>query len=130
MDASRITELPALLRSLADDITTLPNFADLPEIANVRVLWDDDAQSLKLSAQYAHALNDDLTQIADLNAWAAALGGVLLLGDEVATPAYYWRSLTATAALPGGLRVEIWTHLHYQIPTGAINAATRLLATA
>jgi hypothetical protein len=128
MDVSRITDLPALLRSMADDVATLPDFADLPKVVNVRVLWDEDADTLKLSAQYAHALNDDLTQIADLNTWAAALGGVLLLGDEVATPAYYWRSLTATAALPGGFLVEIWTHLHYQLPTGAITTAATLLS--
>lgn len=130
MDASRIADLPALLRAMADDVTTLPDFATLPKVGNLRVEWDKDADTLKLTAQYWDVRTDDLDQIADLNTWAAALGGHLRLGDEVATPREYWRSLTATAALPGGLLIEVWTHLYYKIPTAAINAATRLLTAA
>jgi hypothetical protein len=132
MDASRIAELPGLLRTLADDVAALPDFSELPKVVNLRVGWDQAADTLKLTAQYAYGYGsgDDLDVIADLNTWAAALGGGLLLGDEVETPEYYWRSLSAVAALPGGFLVEVWTHLHYQIPTGAINAAAKLLTAA
>ncbi len=129
MDATRIAELPALLRSMADDVATLPDFADLPKVVNLRVEWDKTADTLKLTAQHAgHFGQDDLDIIADLNTWAAALGGHLLLGDEVISSDCYWRSLTATAALPGGFLIEVWDHLTYEIPTGAVTAAAKLLA--
>lgn len=131
MDASRIADLPALLRAMADDVTALPDFADLPKVVNLRIEWDKAADTLKLTAQHAGQFgHDDLDIIADLNTWAAALGGVLLLGKEVASSDCYWRSLTATAALPGGFLIEVWDHLTYEIPTAAVNAATRLLTAA
>ena len=131
MDASRIAELPALLRSMADDVATLPDFTTLPKVVNLRVGWDKDADTLKLSAQAAGRFGEtDFDIIADLNTWAAALGGHLILGDEVAAPDHFWRSLTATAVLPGGFLVEVWDHLNYQIPTGAVTTAAKLLTAA
>ena len=131
MDASRIAELPALLRSMADDIATLPDFSTLPKVVNLRVGWDKDADTLKLSAQAAGRFGEtDFDIIADLNTWVAALGGHLVLGDEVAGPEYFWRSLTATVALPGGLIFEVWDHLTYQLPTGAVTTAAKLLTAA
>lgn len=131
MNPDRVPELPTLLRSMADDVAALPDFADLPKVANLRVGWDKDADTLKLTAQRASRHGqDDLGIIADLNAWAAALGGHLLLGEEVEASGYYWRSLTATAALPGGFLIEVWDHLTYRIPTGAVTAAARLLTAA
>ena len=131
MDVSGIAELPALLRSMADDVANLPDIATLPKIVNLRVEWDKSADTLKLTAQRATQFGqDDLDIIADLSAWAAALGGHLVLGSEVEYRDYYWRSLTATVALPGGFVFEVWDHLVYHLPTGAINAAAKLLTAA
>lgn len=128
MNASRIAELPALLRSMADGVANLPDVTTLPKVVNVRVEWDKSADTLKLTAQRAtQSGQDDLDIIADLNQWAAALGGHLLLGNEVEYRDYYWRALTATAVLPGGFVFEVWDHLVYHLPTGAINAAAKLL---
>src|ERR1051326_2302312 len=113
MDASRIAELPALLRSTADGVAGLPDFATLPPVCAIKVEWDSHADTLKISAQLAHSFADDFEQIAAVNAWAAATGGHLLLGEEMCSAAYFWRSLTAVAALPGGCLFEAWTHLTY-----------------
>lgn len=131
MDASGISELPTRLRAMADGVAHLPDVTSLPKVVNVRVEWDKSADTLKLTAQRATQFaQDDLDIIADLNTWAAALGGHLLLGNEVEYRDYYWRSLTATAVLPGGFLIEVWDHLTYHLPTGAINAAAKLLTAA
>ena len=129
MDSARIGDLPGLLRTLADDMSTLPDPAILPRVVNWRVLWDEDADTLAVHAQLSLGFSaDDLDRIAAINQWATALGGAVRLGDEVAAPDYYWRRLAAVAELPGGLRAEVWTHLTYQLPTGAVTTAARLLA--
>ena len=129
MDSSRLGELPGLLRTLADDLTTLPDPATLPRVGNWRVEWDKAADTLMLSAQLYPAYGTgDLGEIAEVNQWATALGGGLRLGKENASAGFFWRQLAAVADLPGGLRIEIWTHLEYHLPTGAVTAAARLLA--
>jgi hypothetical protein len=116
MDASRIAELPALLRSMADDVTVLPDFTALPKLWSIEVGWDRDADTLKVSAHLVNDFRDDFEQIAAVNAWAAALGGHLLLGEEMCSAQGYWRPLTAVAVLPGGFLFETWTHLTYPVP--------------
>ena len=120
MEASRITELPALLRSMADDVANLPDFATLPPVCAIEVKWDRDADTLKISAQLSHQFDDDFDQIAAVNAWAAATGGHLLLGGEMCSTQRFWRPLTALVALPGGCLFEAWTHLSYPVPAAEL----------
>ena len=120
MDVSGIAELPALLRSMADGVATLPDFTGLPPVCAIEVKWDRDADTLKIAAQLAHAFDDDFDQIAAVNAWAAATGGHLLLGDEMCSTERFWRPLTAVVALPGGCLFEAWTHLSYPVPAAEL----------
>ena len=123
MKPSQITELPEMLHSLAEDIPALPDFKGLPSIYKLQMAWDDERNTLHVSAQHDGASHDDdLAIIENLSTWAAAIGGVLLLGEEARTSAshgYYWRRLSALAVLPNGLLFEVWDHLVYPVPADA-----------
>lgn len=123
MNPKQITELPAMLRAMADSIPSLPDFEGLPSICNLKLSWDNERNALHIAAQHSGARHDDdLSIIANLNTWASAIGGVLLLGDEVrnaASQGYYWRSLSTLAVLPNGVLFEVWDHLQYPIPADA-----------
>jgi hypothetical protein len=120
MKPSEISVLPGELRRMAEAIESLPDFDTLPPLCQLSLSWDDEAGALLLSGQLATVF-DDMRIISDLNAWAAAIGGSLLLSEEHRTSldGRCWRRLTVLALLPGGLLFEVWNHLYYPAPAAA-----------
>ena len=118
MKPSEITVLPGELRLMAEAVENLPAFDTLPPLCRLLSLkWDNEADALVLSGQLSTVF-DDMKIISDLNTWATALSGSLLLGDENPTSidGLYWRRLTVLARLSNGLLFEVWDHLNYTAP--------------
>ena len=117
MQPSKVTEIPAMLRQMAQAVESLPDFRTLPTLHNLSLKWDNDSDALMLSGQLA-AVSGDMKIISQLNTWATALCGSLLLGDENSTSidGLYWRRLTVLARLSNGLLFEVWDHLNYTVP--------------
>jgi hypothetical protein len=120
MKPSEITVLPGELRQMAEAIESLPDLDTLPPLCDLGLKWDREADALLLSGQLSTVF-DDMRIIGDLNTWAAAIGGSLLLGDENSTSidGLYWRRLTVLARLSNGLLFEVWDHLNYTVPAAS-----------
>ena len=113
MKPSEIAVLPGELRLMAEAVERLPDFEPLPSLYALKFAVEYPSGSLVLRGQLWCA--DDFETIAQLNTWAAAIGGSLLLGDEHedACDGSFWRQLSVLKPLSGGLLFEVWGLLHY-----------------
>jgi hypothetical protein len=133
MNAIALPELPNVLHALADGLSILPDRTNLPPIVGIRVGWDEDGNTFKVTAQLAGGCyhGGDFEVIAGIGAWATALGGFFLLGEEcrlTTRDGYYWRNLSAVVALPGGFLFEVWAHLYYPVPAETTEMADLVTA--
>jgi hypothetical protein len=131
MNLTSFTELPACLRTAAEALGELPDPTNLPRVCRIQLGWDHTNNAVTIHAQLG--ATDDQQIIAEVTAWADALGTGLHLGDEVRATAeygYYWRELSTTATLPDGTTVRVWNHLHYPVPAAesAAESAADLIA--
>ena len=112
MHSAYMLSLPALLTETASLLAGLP-LSDLPPLANIKTGYDPMSGTFEISAQL-WAGGDELEQINAVRAWAVALNGVTLLGDEVDLIDSTFRHIEAIKALDYGASFSVWTHVAKQ----------------
>lgn len=109
MNNSESAGLLATLREVTELLAGL-DLASLPKIWCVQVAPDFHNDGLTGKAQL-YTRSTELDAIDAIRTWAAALGGVVLLGDEVIYGGGSFRDITAVLRLPSGAVFEVWDHL-------------------
>lgn len=104
--------IPSLLIQTADFLGGIPDLAGLPRLCSTRI-EHCHGEGWKVNAQLGVVGPEEIDEIDAIRAWALALGGHVLLDDEpfVSQATGSFRTLTAIAALPGGVLFEVWTHV-------------------
>jgi hypothetical protein len=109
MNDSESLRLLATLREVTELLASL-DLTALPGVAAIQV-DTDFRQGGQRGRVQIYARGTDLDIIDAIRTWAVALGGEVLLGDEVAHSRGAYRQIAAVLPLPSGGKFMVWDHL-------------------
>lgn len=109
MNDSESLRLLATLREITELLAGL-DLTALPGVAAIQV-DTDFRQGGQRGRVQIYARGTDLDIIDAIRTWAMALGGDVLLGDEVTHSRGNYRQIAAVLPLPSGGKFMVWDHL-------------------